>query len=254
MDPVGQICGPFLAPNLAKIYVFNNFVTIFHWILVRLDFQAHWSYIWRCVKKRAHRPNFVGHFGPLNRSKSRFSTIFVKKFPLDSHLSCFTCSLKLLLQVCRIGVPVVQFWGNFWLPNASKLGQNGSKCMFSTIFWKKFHWVHMKLNLEDCCSYFWGCATDRPHRPKYTGQLGPRNGLKSMFSTVLSKSFYWILINFCFTYSLELNLEAYRTWASEAQVLGHFGLKKKKKCLVIFAKSFHWSHITIALHIYWNYL
>ena len=45
-----------------------------------LDVSAHLRYFCKCVRYRPQRPKFLGHFGPPNKSKLRFSTILPKKY------------------------------------------------------------------------------------------------------------------------------------------------------------------------------
>ena len=69
------------------------------------------------------------------------------------------------------------------------------------------------------------------------------------------KKFSLVSHPYCFTCSLQVLLEVWRIWASEAQFLVHGGPQNKSKfwSLVIFSKNFHWFCISLRLHVNLNY-
>ena len=80
---MGQIFEPLWSQILQNrpIYKFSSiFLTSFDWIHTKLDLKAHFGCFCRCVKDRTQTPKCLGHFGPPNESKFRFSTILLKSF------------------------------------------------------------------------------------------------------------------------------------------------------------------------------
>ena len=68
---------------------------------------------------------------------------FLKKFLIQYHETWFTGMLWALSGVCENGLCGQNFRALF----GPKWGQNRSIYRFSSIFLKRFHWIHPKLDL-----------------------------------------------------------------------------------------------------------
>ena len=125
MVPVGQIFGPFVPPNRTKVGQYMSFRLFFYfsnfdWIHMKLDLQARWRNFRRCVKDRSQRPQFLGHFGPSNGSKFRYSTILLKSF-FWIHTSL---ALYARCSYCQRCVQYEPQRPNFWAILDPKVSQN----------------------------------------------------------------------------------------------------------------------------------
>ena len=116
-DSCGSKFRAVFAPNRDKIaqYRFSSvFLKSFHW---------KWSYFCRCVKDKFQRPIFY--------------RLVLQIGLLDSHQSCFICSLELLSEMCTIWAPHVQVMGHL----GPKISQNWGLWSFSHKLFTGFTWV-----------------------------------------------------------------------------------------------------------------
>ena len=74
---------------------------------------------------------------------------------------------------------------NFQAPNRSVY-------RFSSIFLKRFCYIHLKLDLQTHWSYFCRNVKERPQRPIFFSHFGPPNESKFRFSNILLKILLWI--------------------------------------------------------------
>ena len=83
------------------------FLKRFSYINLKLDLQAHWSYLCSCVKE-APEAQILGHFGPPNESKFRFSNILLKSL-VWIHISLDLYAHWSYFMRC------VKYGPNFWV-------------------------------------------------------------------------------------------------------------------------------------------
>ena len=159
------------------------FLKSFCWIHLKLDLQAHWRYFCRRVKDRPQRPKFLD----IQMSKKiQVLEYFVKKFPLDSHHSCFICSLELLSQMCTIWASNAQFLGHFGPQRKSKFW-----CQFGH-FLKKFSLASNQYCFT--CSLQWLLDVWRIWASE-AQFLGPKMNINSGLWSFSKKYFYWFRIS-----------------------------------------------------------
>ena len=143
------------------------FLNSFHWINTKLDLKDRWSYFRSCVKDRPQRTKCVGHFGPPNKSKLRFSTILLKRL-IWIHTSLALYSHWIYFQrFVQYGASKAQFLGHFGRKSKSKF------CTLFT-FSKSFHWFHISIASHVHWKYFQRCMD-----PDSWVILGPNIGLDS---------------------------------------------------------------------------
>ena len=105
---------------------------------------------------------------------------------------------------------------------------NESKFRFLKNKLKNFFWIHINLALYAHWSYIQRCVQYGPQRPNFLTILGPKVSQILVFGHFLKK-FSLVSHQYCFTCSLQILLDVWGIWASEAQFLGHLGPKISKK-------------------------
>ena len=116
MAPVGQIRGPFLA-QIGQYIGFR----LFSWKVSTGFTRSLLGLLLLVCKRYTTETQFFGPFWASKWVKIQVSDYFVKTFLLDSHQSCFICSLELLSEMCTIWATKAQLLGHFGPQSESKL-------------------------------------------------------------------------------------------------------------------------------------
>ena len=159
----------------------------------------------------------MGRFGASKWVKIKVFDYFVKTFPMDSHQSCFICPLALLSEMCTIWALKAQFWAildpkvrrNFWVWSLSQKVVTG----FTSVL------LHMLIGSTSSSAECGIWASDA----QFCGHFAPANKSKFRLLVFFIKKFSLVSHQYCFTCRLQVCLDVWRIWASDAQFVGHFG-------------------------------
>ena len=110
MYPRCPIFGPFLVPKEVKILIFGHFLNTFSLVSHQYCFASSLQVLLEVCGMWGSEAQIFGPFWASKWIKIQFCFhYFVKKFPLDSNQSCFTCSLELLYEMCIIWASKAHF-------------------------------------------------------------------------------------------------------------------------------------------------
>ena len=131
---MGQIFGPFWASKLVKIQAFDYFVTKFpldshqSCLICSLELALLMCRIW------ASKAQFLGHFGPQNRSKFRSLLIFSKIFHKFHFIITSYAYWNLYKRCVQYGPQRPKFWATLGLSIGQYSGLWSFPDKFSTGF------------------------------------------------------------------------------------------------------------------------